>query len=364
MCCCWRPRLWATGTHSGRRVPRAGAGLVAPFPWPERHGDDLPHQHGGLRRRALVVPVLPFLVRRHQRPGLGDALSRPAAGRDGAGLSVFQGSGQLRRQRQQHFAVRPGAGHGVGGPNKDYGGIAKPPGASTYYERFYRDWIDNSPNGWYRTKVWEVNENSISYQGPYVALIAAIHVRLERGRPTGPAFRADRSRRHGRQLQPDRSGLERQHARATCSATTFTGAASGGPYDLIYGGTTTSAHSDVRRPRRRPTTTWSRRSTTPATRASIPPRRAPPRPAAPARCTFIRSADGAQKGSNSGRWIDVYVKTNAGAAVPDATVTVTASGFDNQTNQNITQTKSGVTGSDGKVRVVSPTTLARCASPT
>jgi hypothetical protein len=34
-------------------------------------------------------------------------------------------------------------------------------------------------------------------------------------------------------------------------------------------------------------------------------------------------------------------------------VTATASGFDNQTGQNITETKSGVTGSDGKVRISS-----------
>jgi hypothetical protein len=61
-----------------------------------------------------------------------------------------------------------------GGPNKDYDGLAVPPKGSSYYELFYRDWIDNSPRGWYRTKVWEVNENSISYQAPYIALIAGV----------------------------------------------------------------------------------------------------------------------------------------------------------------------------------------------
>jgi hypothetical protein len=60
---------------------------------------------------------------------------------------------------------------------------------------------------------------------------------------------------------------------------------------------------------------------------------------------------GAQKGQNPGRWVDVYIKDHLGAAVANATVTATASGWDNQTGQNITETKSGVTGSDGKVRI-------------
>jgi hypothetical protein len=60
---------------------------------------------------------------------------------------------------------------------------------------------------------------------------------------------------------------------------------------------------------------------------------------------------GAQKGQNTGRWVDVYIRDHVGAAVANATVSATASGFDNQTGQNITETKSGVTGSDGKVRI-------------
>jgi len=62
-------------------------------------------------------------------------------------------------------------------------------------------------------------------------------------------------------------------------------------------------------------------------------------------------SNGAQKGQNTGRWIDVYIKDHAGVAVANATVTGTASGWDNQTSQNITETKSGVTGTDGKVRL-------------
>ena len=40
-------------------------------------------------------------------------------------------------------------------------------------------------------------------------------------------------------------------------------------------------------------------------------------------------SNGAQKGQNSGRWIDIYISNHAGVAVANATVTGTASGFDN-----------------------------------
>jgi endoglucanase len=67
----------------------------------------------------------------------------------------------------------PAPGMLVGGPNKDYSGRAKPPDGETYYEKIYRDWTDDARRGWYNTKVWELTENSIGYQGFYVGLVAA-----------------------------------------------------------------------------------------------------------------------------------------------------------------------------------------------
>jgi hypothetical protein len=247
----------------------------------------------------------------------------------------------------------PAPGMVVGGPNKDYGGMAKPPGGSTYYERFYRDWIDNSPNGWYRTKVWEVNENSISYQGPYVALIAAFMSpwtgTADTVPPSAPAGLVATGVNSSRidldwsdNTQGDLFGYN-----------VYRGSAPGGPYDLIYGGTTASAHSNVGLAA---STTYhyvvtavdnSGNESLNSAQASATT------PSGAGTMHVHQISHGAQKGSNSGRWIDVYLKTHSHAAVPNATVTGTASGHDNQTGQNITQTLSGVTGSDGKVRVVS-----------
>ncbi len=63
--------------------------------------------------------------------------------------------------------------------------------------------------------------------------------------------------------------------------------------------------------------------------------------------------NGGQKGKNPGRWADVYIVNNAGAVVSGATVTVTFEGWDAQTGQNIVETKTGVTDTAGKARVVS-----------
>lgn len=63
----------------------------------------------------------------------------------------------------------PAPGLVPGGPNKDYGGDASPPLGSTYYNRFYRDWNDQTV---WTARTWEITENSIGYQGPYVALAA------------------------------------------------------------------------------------------------------------------------------------------------------------------------------------------------
>ncbi|HYC00820.1 MAG TPA: glycoside hydrolase family 9 protein [Candidatus Limnocylindrales bacterium] len=63
----------------------------------------------------------------------------------------------------------PAPGFVPGGPNKDYGGTSSPPLGSVFYEKFYRDWADQIQ---WTAMTWEITENSISYQGPYVALAA------------------------------------------------------------------------------------------------------------------------------------------------------------------------------------------------
>jgi hypothetical protein len=60
---------------------------------------------------------------------------------------------------------------------------------------------------------------------------------------------------------------------------------------------------------------------------------------------------GSQKGQNPGAWLDVFVKSDTNAVVPNATVTVVASGLDTKTGQQVTETKTGVTDSLGKARV-------------
>ncbi len=62
----------------------------------------------------------------------------------------------------------PPPGFVPGGPNKNYGGNASPPLGAIYYNRFYRDWNDQTAD--WMSMTWEITENSIGYQGPYVAL--------------------------------------------------------------------------------------------------------------------------------------------------------------------------------------------------
>ena len=61
----------------------------------------------------------------------------------------------------------PPPGFVPGGPNANYGGTSVPPGSAVYYNRFYRDWNDQTE---WTARTWEITENSIGYQGPYVAL--------------------------------------------------------------------------------------------------------------------------------------------------------------------------------------------------
>jgi endoglucanase len=61
----------------------------------------------------------------------------------------------------------PAPGFVPGGPNKDYSGDAIPPGDAVFYNRYYRDWADQAV---WTARTWEITENSIGYQGAYVAL--------------------------------------------------------------------------------------------------------------------------------------------------------------------------------------------------
>jgi endoglucanase len=64
-------------------------------------------------------------------------------------------------------ALGPAPGFVVGGPNANYGGDATPPLNAGSPNRFYRDWNDQTV---WTARTWEITENSIGYQGPYVAL--------------------------------------------------------------------------------------------------------------------------------------------------------------------------------------------------
>ena len=64
----------------------------------------------------------------------------------------------------------PAPGFVPGGPNRNYSGDAIPPAGGAWPNRFYRDWNDQTV---WTARTWEITENSIGYQGPYVALAAA-----------------------------------------------------------------------------------------------------------------------------------------------------------------------------------------------
>jgi endoglucanase len=73
--------------------------------------------------------------------------------------------------RDDKSSVRgPAPGFVTGGPNKNYSGDARPPRGSSFPNRSYRDWNDQSV---WTARTWEITESSIGYQGPYVALVAA-----------------------------------------------------------------------------------------------------------------------------------------------------------------------------------------------
>jgi len=81
----------------------------------------------------------------------------------------FKGTDNLGANDNKFSTYGPAPGFVPGGPNKDYSGEVIPPKGASFYNGFYRDWCEayDDPS---KSKTWEITENSISYQGPYVAL--------------------------------------------------------------------------------------------------------------------------------------------------------------------------------------------------
>jgi hypothetical protein len=82
----------------------------------------------------------------------------------------FSGADNHGIRDDKTSALGPAPGFVPGGPNKNYSGDATPPGGAVCPNRFYRDWNDQVI---WTARTWEITENSIGYQGPYVALAAA-----------------------------------------------------------------------------------------------------------------------------------------------------------------------------------------------
>ena len=82
----------------------------------------------------------------------------------------FKGTDNHAVSDDKSSTFGPAPGFVPGGPNASYSGTAIPPAGATYLNRFYRDWCDQTV---WTAVTWEITENSIGYQGPYVALAAA-----------------------------------------------------------------------------------------------------------------------------------------------------------------------------------------------
>jgi hypothetical protein len=82
----------------------------------------------------------------------------------------FRGTDNLGVNDDKLSTFGPAPGFVPGGPNAGYSGTAIPPKNAGASNRFYRDWADQTD---WTAVTWEITENSIGYQGPYVALAAA-----------------------------------------------------------------------------------------------------------------------------------------------------------------------------------------------
>lgn len=79
----------------------------------------------------------------------------------------FKGTDNFGINDNKVSTLGPAPGFVPGGPNKDYSGTAFPPKGAAGYNKFYRDWNDQTE---WTVVTWEITENSIGYQGPYLAL--------------------------------------------------------------------------------------------------------------------------------------------------------------------------------------------------
>jgi len=80
----------------------------------------------------------------------------------------FSGTDNLGLSDDNYSVYGPAPGFVPGGPNANYSGAAIPPKNAVYYNKYYRDWCENDLSA--QIKPWEITENSIGYQGPYVCL--------------------------------------------------------------------------------------------------------------------------------------------------------------------------------------------------
>jgi len=82
----------------------------------------------------------------------------------------FKGSDNHGISDDKSSTLGPAPGFVPGGPNASYSGTSVPPGGANHLNRYYRDWCDQTE---WTAATWEITENSIGYQGPYVALAAS-----------------------------------------------------------------------------------------------------------------------------------------------------------------------------------------------
>jgi hypothetical protein len=105
-----------------------------------------------------------------QDPGSRARFIGRAASADEPVYPYFTGADNHGVSDDKTSTLGPAPGFVPGGPNKDYTGDAYPPAGARHPSLFYRDFSDQKV---WTARTWEITENSIGYQGPYVALVAA-----------------------------------------------------------------------------------------------------------------------------------------------------------------------------------------------
>jgi hypothetical protein len=163
-------RLGATGTHGGAECRRRALDFLHFF-----HGQNPLSMVYLTNMAGLGGEHSSWQVFHHW---FGQSLSAHSRSRYlGKPPSVFEphypyftGTDNHGRRDDKASTFGPAPGFVPGGPNKDYSGDAVPPGDARHPGRSYRDWSDQSA---WTARTWEITENSIGYQGPYVALASA-----------------------------------------------------------------------------------------------------------------------------------------------------------------------------------------------